>query len=107
MLYKKDKKIISVNHGSGKVVIDSLRGQIENIIIHPEKPKDVDGYVIYDFKVLDQEGDEIFFKNDIVNKFRNSDPVPVGKSTDESITCVIENSNQNIDFEVILLTKER
>lgn len=107
MLFKKDKNIISVNHGSGRTVVGPLRGTIENIIIHPRKPKDINGYVIYDFKVLDEQNDEIFFQHDIVGKYRNTEPIPVGKSTDERITCIIENSNYNIDFEIILLTKER
>ena len=107
MLFKKDKTIISVNHGTGKSVVGPLRGTVENIIIHPKKPKDNTGYVIYDFKILDEQEDEIFFQEDIVGKYRNTEPIPVGKSCDERITCVIENANYNIDFEIILLTKER
>ena len=106
MLYKKDKVIVLVNHGKGKVYVGPLRGTIDSIIIHPQRSSNK-GYVIYDFSVLDEEEDEIFFKADIVNKHIINKAIPVGKSQDERVICVIDNSNYNIDFEIILLTKER
>jgi hypothetical protein len=103
MLYKKDKITLRVNHGKAFEKIGPLRGRIENIVIHPKARE----YVIYNFKVLDSEEDEIFFEHNIVGKYRRDTCFPAGKSYDEHMTLVIDNASHNIDFDIIILTKER
>ena len=107
MLYKKDKGIIHVNRGRGKVSFGPLRGVIENIIIIPKDKDGVPEYVVYDLKILDGENDNVFFRRNIVGSWCYNSCVPIGKSYDENATFIIENSSYNIDFDVTILTKER
>ena len=107
MLYKKDKGIIRVNHGTGRVSLGPLRGVIENIIIIPEDKEGVSEYVVYDLKILDGDEDNVFFKKNIVGSVCHNSCVPIGKSYDEKATFIIENSSYNIDFQIVILTKER
>ena len=103
MLYRKDKEIVRVDRGSGRKILGPLRGRIENIVITPIQRE----HVIYDFLVLDSEFDVSFFKENIAGRFCCLTSIPAGKSHDENIILVIENASHNIDFKIILLTREK
>ena len=102
MLFKKDKYIIKVNHGYGEKKTDNLRGIINNLIIEPEQEQ-----VMYDISIIDEDNDEIMFWNDIVGKVSLFCHIPAGKCTQESIKVILKNVSHNIDFKIILLTREK
>jgi hypothetical protein len=101
MLFSKYKFTISVSHGQGRVITPELRGVIEHLMVIPRH------HVIYDFRILDSEDDEVFCSIDQLGRLDHKDGIVVGKTTSESIRLIMDNSSRNIDFDVILIIKER
>jgi hypothetical protein len=101
MLFSKYKFTIPASHGEGRITTGGLRGVIEHLMVIPKYP------VIYDFRILDEEEDEIFCSIDQIGRLDDKDGIVVGKTSLECIHLIVDNSSRNIDFDVILIIKER
>lgn len=101
MFFYKRKYIVEIKGGEGKINSENLRGMVKHLIVRPKSLE-----TVYDFKMLDKEGDEMIEVFNHKGRLDDREGIPLGKDQLEKMTFVFENVTHNDPIKIILKIEE-
>lgn len=101
MSWRKDKYVVAIKRGVGKIITTELRGFIQQFIISPESND-----TIWSVDILDRDMDRIFSVKDHQGELNDRQGLCVGKDQMEKLTIHFYELTKNENIKVILNIKE-